>query len=237
MTTRRLVLEISVESLDSAIAAERGGAHRIELCEFLALGGVTPSEDLMRKTRAAVKIPIFAMIRPRDEDFVYSSSELEQMRAEIELAKSCGMDGLVLGILHPDNTINVEQTRKLVELAGPLPVTYHRAFDETPDLCAALESILSTGASRILSSGGKPTAFEGASVLADLVSSARDRIIILPGGGNNAFNLAEIIRLTCAHEFHSGLGTTLPYGQSSPAQFESAVHELVQILADFDRPR
>jgi len=236
MTTRRL-LEISVESLDSAIAAERGGAHRIELCEFLALGGVTPSEDLMRKTRAAVKIPIFAMIRPRDEDFVYSSSELEQMRAEIELAKSCGMDGLVLGILHRDNTINVEQTRKLVELAGPLPVTYHRAFDETPDLCAALESIISTGASRILSSGGKSTALEGASVLADLVSSVRDRIIILPGGGNNASNLAEIIRLTRAHEFHSGLGTTLPYGQSSPAQFESAVYELAQILADFDRPR
>ena len=237
MTTCRRLLEISVESLDSAIAAERGGAHRIELCEFLALGGVTPSEDLMRKTRAAVKIPIFAMIRPRDEDFVYSSSELEQMRAAIELAKSCGMDGLVLGILHRDNTINVEQARKLVELATPLPVTYHRAFDETPDLCAALESVISTGASRILTSGGKPTALEGASVLADLVSSARDRIIILPGGGNNASNLAEIVRLTHAREFHSGLGTTLPYGQSSPAQFESAVHELAQILADFDRPR
>ena len=227
-----LLLEISVESLASAIAAERGGAHRIELCEFLAVGGVTPSEQLMRKARAAVKIPIFAMIRPRDEDFIYSASELAQMRAEIDLAKSCGMDGLVLGILHRDNSINVEQTRKLVELARPLPVTFHRAFDETPDLCAALESVISTGAKRILSSGGEPTAAEGAAVLADLVSTAANRIILLPGGGNNASNLREVANLTRAREFHSGLGTTLPYGQSSPAQFESAVRQLAQLLAE-----
>lgn len=226
-----LLLEISVESLDSAIAAARGGTHRIELCEFLAVGGVTPSEDLMRKTRAAVKVPIFAMIRPRDEDFIYSNSELAQMRSEIELAKSCGMDGLVLGILHRDNTINIEQTRKLIELARPLPVTFHRAFDETPNLCTALESVISAGATRILTSGGKPTATEGASVLAELVSTARDRILILPGGGNNASNLREVVRLTNAREFHSGLGTSLPYGQSSPAQFESAVRELAQLLA------
>src|SRR5579859_1309722 len=101
------LLEISVESLSPAIAAERGGAHRIELCEYLAVGGVTPSADLMRKTRAAVKLPIFAMIRPRDENFVYSASELSQMRRDIELAKSCKMDGIVLGILHNDNTIDV----------------------------------------------------------------------------------------------------------------------------------
>jgi copper homeostasis protein len=232
MTTPRRLLEISVESLASAIAAERGGAHRIELCEFLAVGGVTPCKDLMRKTRAAVKIPIFAMIRPRDEDFVYSVSELAQMRTEIDLAKSCGMDGLALGILHRDNTINVEQTRKLVALARPLPVTFHRAFDETPNPCAALESVISTGASRILTSGGKPTAFEGASVLADLVFTSANRIIILPGGGNNASNLREVARFTHAHEFHSGLGTTLPYGQSSPAQFESAVRQLAEILAN-----
>src|SRR5215813_1609528 len=123
--TNTPLLEISVESLASAIAAERGGANRIELCAYLAVGGVTPSEQLMRDTRAAVKLPIFAMIRPRDESFVYSASELAQMRSEIALAKSCGMDGIVLGILHRDNTINVEQARKLVELARPLPVTFH----------------------------------------------------------------------------------------------------------------
>ena len=128
--TPRPLLEISVESLDLAIAAERGGAHRIELCEYLAVGGVTPSTDLMRKARPAIKIPIFAMIRPRDENFIYSKSELAQMRGEIKLAKSSGMDGVILGILHNDGTVNVEQTRELVECAKPLPVTFHRAFDE-----------------------------------------------------------------------------------------------------------
>ncbi|MBS1841268.1 MAG: copper homeostasis protein CutC [Acidobacteria bacterium] len=231
MTDQHLLLEISIESLDSAIAAERGGAHRIELCEFLAVGGVTPSERFMRKTRAAVKIPIFAMIRPRGDNFVYSASELTQMRAEIKLAKNCGMDGLVFGILHRDNTVDIEQTRQLIEFARPLPVTFHRAFDEAPDLCSALDSVISTGATRILTSGGKPTALEGTSVLADLVVTARDRIIILPGGGNNAANLAEVVRLTHAREFHSGLGTTLPYGQSSPSQFQSAVRELATILS------
>lgn len=226
-----LLLEISVESLSSAVAAELGGAHRIELCEYLAVGGVTPSEQLMRDTRAAVKLPIFAMIRPRDEDFVYSGPELARMRDEISLAKSCGMDGLVFGILNPDDTVNVEQTRELVGLARPLPVTFHRAFDETPDLPKALESVIRTGAGRILTSGGKPSAFEGAPVLADLVRAANCRIKILPGAGINASNLAEVARITHASEFHSGLGSTLPYGQSSPAAFQDGVRELTQILA------
>jgi copper homeostasis protein len=229
--TPPLLLEISIESLDSAVAAERGGAHRIELCEYLAVGGVTPSEDLMRKTRAAVKIPIFAMIRPRDEEFVYSDSELAQMRSEIALAKSCGMDGIVLGILRKDDTINVEQSRELVGLAQPLPVTFHRAFDETPDLHEALEAVIATGATRILTSGGKPRATDALPELAALVTAAANRITILPGGGINAANFAEVIRATQAREFHSGLGTTLPYGQSSSAQFQSAVHQLAQILS------
>ena len=229
--TNTPLLEISVESLASAIAAERGGANRIELCAYLAVGGVTPSEQLMRDTRAAVKLPIFAMIRPRDESFVYSASELAQMRSEIALAKSCGMDGIVLGILHRDNTINVEQARKLVELARPLPVTFHRAFDETPDLPTALESVISTGATRILTSGGKPNALEGASVLANLVRAANCRIKILPGGGINPTNLREVVSLSGAPEFHSGLGSTLPYGQSSSSTFESAVRQLARLLS------
>src|SRR5262249_31130748 len=228
--TNSFLLEISVESLDLAVAAERGGAHRIELCEYLAVGGVTPSENLMRKAREATRIPIFAMIRPRDENFIYSASELAQMRREIELAKSCRMDGLVLGILCKDSTVNIEQTRELVELARPLPVTFHRAFDETPDLSAALEAVISTGVKRILTSGGKSSALEGTGVLADLVRTSNCRIKILPGGGINASNFREVIRLTGAREFHSGLGTTLPYGQSSPDAFASAVRELAQFL-------
>lgn len=225
-----LLLEISVETIGSAVAAERGGAHRIELCSDLSVGGVTPHADLMRKTRAAVKIPIFAMIRPRGGSFVYSDSELAQMRRDIELAQSCKMDGLVLGILRADNTVDIECTRELVKIAAHLPVTFHRAFDETPNLHEALEAVIETGATRILTSGGKPTAALGARFIADLVAAAGDRITILPGGGVNTSNFAEIIRATRAHEFHSGLGTTLPYGQSSEAAFFSAVHELADLL-------
>lgn len=224
------LLEISVESLASAIAAERGGAHRIELCSDLSIGGITPTAELMRNARAAVKVPIFAMTRPRGGNFVYSGSELAQMRRDIELAKSCKMDGLVLGILHANHTVDKERTRELVRIASPLPVTFHRAFDETPNVHAALEAIIQTGATRILTSGGKRSAQLGAAALADLVVAAADRIIILPGGGINTSNFAEVIRATRAHEFHSGLGTTLPYGQSSEAAFSSAVSELVGLL-------
>ncbi len=227
---KSFLLEISVESLSSAIAAERGGAHRIELCNNLSVGGLTPPESLMRKTRAAVKIPIFAMIRPHAGNFVYSESEFAQMRREIEFAKSCKMDGIVLGILKGDDTINVEHTRELVKIAHPLPVTFHRAFDFAPNLREALEAVTETGAKRILTSGGKRTAFEGVSVLGDLVSASCGRITILPGGGINAGNLREVASLTRASEFHSGLGTTLPYGQSSDSTFETAVRELAQIL-------
>jgi len=225
-----LLLEISVETIGSAVAAERGGAHRVELCSDLSVGGVTPSAELMRNARAAVKVPIFAMIRPRGGNFVYSNSELAQMRRDIDLAKSCKMDGLVLGILHADNMVDIERTRELVRIASPLPVTFHRAFDETPNLHTALEAVIQTGATRILTSGGKRNAQLRAAALADLVVAAADRIIILPGGGINTSNFAEVIRATRAHEFHSGLGTTLPYGQSSEAAFSSAVSELVSLL-------
>lgn len=224
------LLEISVESLGSAIAAERGGANRIELCANLSVGGLTPSESLMRKTRAAVKIPIFAMIRPRPDNFIYSDSELAQMRREIEIAKCSKMDGVVLGILVGDDTINVERTRELVRIAHPLPVTFHRAFDLAPNLREAIEAVIETGAKRILTSGGKRNAIEGAAALADLVSSSNCRIKILPGGGINAANLREIAARTRASEFHSGLGSTLPYGQSSDGDFQVAVQELSQIL-------
>jgi copper homeostasis protein len=226
------LLEISVESLPAAIAAERGGANRIELCDDLSVGGLTPCAELMRKARTAVKIPIFAMIRPRGGSFTYSDSELSQMRRDIEVAKSCKMDGLVFGILQNDSTVDIEQTRALVKIASPLPVTFHRAFDKTPYLPEALEAVIETGATRILTSGGKHTAAQGVAALADLVAAAADRIIILPGGGINAANFSEIIRRTRAREFHSGLGTTLPYGQSSESDFSSAVQELAQNLAN-----
>jgi len=229
MTTNYL-LEISVESADAAVAAERAGADRIELCAELNIGGTTPAAELMRDTRARVKIPIFAMIRPRGGDFVYSPAELAQMCHDIELAKSSGMDGIVLGVLLRDNTVDVSATRELVRSAKPLPVTFHRAFDETSDLSRALQNVIATGATRILTSGGQPTALAGAAVLNALINSANQKITILPGGGINPSNLEEIIAATNATEFHSGLGSSIPYSRSDHSQFEREVSSLSAIL-------
>ena len=234
MTNNSILLEISVESASGAAAAEHGGANRIELCANLNVGGVTPSAELMRETRKAVCAPIFVMIRPRGGDFAFSAEEFSAMMRDVEIAKSCRMDGVVFGILHADRTVNLERTRELVEAAKPLPVTFHRAFDETPDLQAALEAVIAAGATRILTSGGKPNADAGASVLAELMKATAGRITILPGGGINARNLEAVVRVTGACEIHSGLGTSLPYGKSGAVEFESAVRELAEILREIE---
>jgi len=144
----KCLLEISIEALESALAAERGGADRIELCGDLSLGGVTPGADLMRTTRAQVRIPIFSMVRPRAGDFVYSTAEFAEMKRSVVGAKEAGMDGVVLGVLTKEHRVDVERTRELTELARPLPVTYHRAFDEIADLDQALEDVIQSGAKR-----------------------------------------------------------------------------------------
>ncbi len=163
--SRKCLLEISVESLEAALAAARGGADRIELCGNLSAGGITPSAALMHAVRAHLAIPVFAMIRPRAGDFVYSDAEFSEMRRSIVNAQESGMDGVVLGVLTKDHRIDVERTRKLVEFASPLPVTYHRAFDETAGLRQALEDAIQSGAKRIPTSGGAKSALDGAAAL------------------------------------------------------------------------
>jgi copper homeostasis protein len=224
-------LEISVETLEAAKAAERGGADRVELCENLSVGGLTPSTEIMRAVRAQLRIPIFVMIRLRAGDFVYSGAELAQMERSIAGAKKSGMDGVVLGVLTKDRRVDIERTRELVVLATPLPVTYHRAFDEARDLRQALEDVIKTGASRILTSGGAKTAAEGAVVLSELVSAAENRIIIVPGAGNNAANISLVVQKTRACEFHSGLSSALPYGSREYKRFEEEVRKLAEQLA------
>jgi len=155
---KRALLEMSVETLDAAIAAARGGADRIELCEDLSVGGVTPRAELMQEARAKIRIPIFAMIRPRGGTFHYSAAEFAEMKAHIDFAKSTRMDGVVLGILTPDGRVDVKRNAELVDLAGTLPVTFHRAFDELKDLQTGLEDVISTGVTRLLTSGGARTA-------------------------------------------------------------------------------
>jgi copper homeostasis protein len=220
-----------VETSEAAVAAERGGADRIELCAELLVGGLTPSEDLMRMVRAKVTLAIFAMIRPRAGDFIYSAQELAQIRGEIDTAKQLGMDGIVLGLLTRDRSVDVERTRQLVKTAQPLPVTFHRAFDDAANLDAALEDVIATGARRILTSGGSSTAPAGIDKLARLVVAAKDRILILPGGGINSSNAVDVARQTGARELHSGLGSVLAYGQEDYGLFESEVRKLAAHLA------
>jgi copper homeostasis protein len=227
---RKRLLEISVETLEAALAAERGGADRIELCEDLSLGGVTPSAELFSAVRAQVRVPIFVMIRPRAGDFVYSGAEFAEMKRSITGVKESGMDGVVLGVLTKDLRVDVERTRELAELAKPLPVTFHRAFDEAADLRQALEEVIQTGAHRILTAGGAKSAPEGTTILAELVAAAGDRVVIVPGAGINAANVLQVARQTAAREFHSGLSTALPYGSGDYKKFEEEVRKLAEAI-------
>ena len=226
--SRKCLLEISVETLEAAMAAERGGAGRIELCGNLSVGGVTPDAELLRAARAQVHIPIFSMVRPRAGDFVYSGAEFSEMRRSITDAKECGMDGVVLGVLTKDHRVDIARTRELAEFAKPLPVTYHRAFDEAADLHQALEDVMQSGAKRILTSGGAKSALEGAAALAELIEAAGERIVIVPGAGISAANILEVARRTKAREFHSGLSSVLPYGSKDYKKFEQEVRKLAE---------
>jgi copper homeostasis protein len=225
-------LEISVETAEAALAAERGGANRIELCGNLSVGGVTPSAELMSAVRERLRIPIFTMIRPRPDDFVYSGAEFAAMKNEIGSARKFGMNGIVLGILDSNHHVDIARTRELVELARPLPATFHRAFDECADLLRALEDVIRTGAVRILTSGGASRAVDGAATLASLVAAAGSRILVVPGAGINTSNIAQIVEQTRAPEFHSGLGSTLPYGSRDYKKFEAEVRNLAERLAN-----
>jgi len=227
---RRFLLEISIETVEAALAAQRGGADRIELCGNLNIGGVTPSVEVMRTVREQLHIPIFAIIRPRGGDFVYSEGESAEMKRSIAEAKRAGMDGLVAGVLASNGSVDIERTRELVAMARPLPLTFHRAFDDCGNLRGALEEVIQTGASRILTSGGAKSALEGAAPLAKLIAAAGSRITIVPGAGISASNIARVVKETGAIEFHSGLGSVLPYGSPDYKEFEAEVKKLTDQL-------
>jgi copper homeostasis protein len=231
---KKLLLEISVESINAAAAAERGGADRIELCSDLSVGGLTPDPVLTRAVRQQIQAPIFVMIRPRAGDFVYSSPEFAQMKESVAEARDLGADGVVFGILKPDRIVDIERTRELVELAQPLPVTFHRAFDTCPELSQALENVVQSGASRILTSGGAASAPEGSAKIKMLIAAARQCITIIPGAGINSENILQLAAATRALEFHSGLSSVLPHGQTDYIQFETEVRAMVTALSTLD---
>jgi len=202
-----MVLEICADSVESAVAAERGGAHRVELCSDLLEGGITPSHGLIAQVRRRIEIDLFVMIRPRGGDFCYSEAELELMEEDIAQARTLGADGVVLGVLDEQAQVEVERTRRLVERAAPLAVTFHRAIDMTPDPCAALEAVIRTGARRVLTSGGAAKVTEGAAQVARMVQAAGVRISVMAGGGITPQTIAGVAEETTASEFHASLRT------------------------------
>ncbi len=194
--------EICANSVASCIAAQEGGADRVELCAGIPEGGTTPSVGMIRQARASISIALNVIIRPRGGDFLYSESEIQEMLYDIKAVRELGADGLVFGCLLPDGTVDMINMKRLMDAAGDTPVTFHRAFDHTSDPLKALEDIIELGCARILTSGCMPTALEGAPLLAQLVEKSAGRIIIMPGCGVKEGNIAEIARLSGAREFH-----------------------------------
>ena len=194
--------EICANSVASCKAAQEGGADRVELCAGIPEGGTTPSYGMIATARKSINIGLNVIIRPRGGDFLYSEDEIQEMIEDIRTAKSLGADGLVFGCLKADGSVDMEVMKRLMDEAGDTPVTFHRAFDHCSDPYHALEDIISCGCCRILTSGCRPTALEGAELLAELVKRAEDRIIIMPGCGIKEGNIAEIARLSGAREFH-----------------------------------
>jgi copper homeostasis protein len=205
---KETLLEICVDTIDAAQSAARGGANRIELCNALSEGGLTPSFGFLREACQLLNIPIFPMIRPRGGDFFYSSDEFEIMKQDIQQAKALGARGVVLGVLKQDSTIDVERTRELVNLARPLQVTFHRAFDLTGDLSQALEDVIATGADILLTSGGHAKITSGVDTAQKLFEQAAGRIEIMIGSGINIGNIRGLAESTDIHTFHASLRST-----------------------------
>lgn len=197
-----LILEVCIESAESAIAAEIGGADRVELCDNLMEGGTTPSLGMVELTLERCNLPVMMMIRPRGGDFLYTDLEFEIMKRNVIAAKKLGVFGVVFGLLTADGHIDKDRTAELITLSRPLKVTIHRAFDMTVDPKQALEDIIELGADRVLTSGQEASSHKGIPLLAELVKQAAGRIIVMPGGGVKEESIADIVAQTGVSECH-----------------------------------
>lgn len=205
MEYRKYTIEIASADFATTKSAVDGGADRIELCADLYQGGTTPSYGTILKCREAFDVELFPIIRPRGGDFLYSDEEFAIMLQEIRLCKEVGCDGVVIGLLNSDGSIDLKRTTHLVKKAFPMEVTFHRAFDRCKDPFAALEELIEAGCQRILTSGQKPTAPEGVDLIAELVKAANERIVIVPGSGVRKENIKMLAEKTGAAEFHASL--------------------------------
>ncbi len=220
---RTIVFELCAESIEACLAARDGGANRIELCSALSEGGLTPSHGLIAEAVEQTGLPIHVMLRPRGGDFVYTDLEFGVMLNDLTHLRGLGVSGIVSGLLHPDQTVDVERTALLVALAAPLEVTFHRAFDQAADLSRALEDVIRTGCHRILTSGGEHAVETGAHRLAQLVDQADGRIAIAVGGGLRIQNAAAIAHSTGASHFHGSLRRFVT--ETSPTSTDSILED------------
>ncbi|HLK29252.1 MAG TPA: copper homeostasis protein CutC [Puia sp.] len=235
-------LEICSFNIQSALIAQHAGAYRVELCADPVGGGTTPSLGLIKTAREKLHIQLYPIIRPRGGDFLFTDEEFEIMLNDVSLCKQLGCDGVVIGMLNADGTIDKKRCEKLVQLAYPLGVTFHRAFDWSINPFEALEDIVSVGCERILTSGQKPTAPEGAQLINELVRQAENRIVIMPGSGIRANNIIELKEKTTAEEFHTSARTLVKSNMqfinknmdedlSSVIANENEITEILRLLA------
>jgi copper homeostasis protein len=200
-------LEVIGFTIESCLIAQAAGAHRIELCDNPSEGGTTPSYGFIKTARENLSIELYPIIRPRGGDFLYSEIEFEVMKADIQICKNLGCDGVVIGMLNSDGTVDKQRCKQLVDIAQPMGVSFHRAFDRTKDPFKALEDIISIGCERILTSGQKSVATDGVALLNELVKQANGRIIIMPGSGVRSDNIENLVKKTNATEFHTSART------------------------------
>jgi copper homeostasis protein len=196
-------LEIIGFTIEGCVLAQDAGAHRIELCDNPGEGGTTPSYGFIKAAREKLSMALYPIIRPRGGDFFYSDDEFDIMRTDILICKGLRCDGVVIGMLNANGTVDTTRCKELVDLAYPMGVTFHRAFDRANDAFAAMEDIIATGCERILTSGQRPDAMDGTGLIAELIKQAKNRIIIMPGSGIRSGNIAAIAEKTGAVEFHS----------------------------------
>ena len=219
-------LEVCANGLASALVAQEGGAYRVELCDNLLEGGTTTSYGQIVLARKLLDIKLYPIIRPRGGDFVYSDLEFEVMKADVLNCKALGCDGVVFGVLTPSGMVDTARCRILLELAAPMPATFHRAFDHTFDLFTALEDCIALGFERILSSGGEETAVLGAATLKQLIDVAAGRIEIMPGAGLTESNVAAVVESTGAKAVHGSFSSDIPYRLTNQHVVEQVVTTL-----------
>lgn len=211
-STKSVLLEVAVASVDDAVAAQAGGADRLELNSALLLGGLTPSLGMLLEVKAAVTLPIMVMVRPRSGGFTYSHADFQVMRRDVDLALQHGADGIVFGILTEAGQVDTERCQQLLKQIGSCPAVFHRAFDVTPDPFTALQQVTELGFRRIMTSGQEENAYNGAARIAEVLHRAAGRIEILPAGGINRFTIADVLARTGCDQVHASLRQPRPDG-------------------------